>query len=208
MNILPSGYFYAVFYRKSLRRRMAVMVVLFLAVSAAYSFTSSRLVADWLKLSSDTTAIIAADDKLANKEIGRMGSGRFVLWQVAVKLTLERPVVGWGPDNLGPEYSSRMNTQYDQPHCLPLQISAQMGVPGLVLYLLACVVFARQVWRRRRHLDDLEAGLVAGVFAFFLSTLVASTMVYTSPYFFMWLGLMMGNWRNKASDLEKNSTFV
>lgn len=182
---------HALLYCKTLRRRMAVIVAVFIVVSVAYSLSSSRLVKDLFKLSSDTTAIIAADDKLADKEIGSAGSGRFKLWQTAVILTMERPITGWGPDNLGAEYSERLHTQLDQPHCVPLQIAAQMGIPGLLLYLAFVVIFARQVWVRRRQMDALAMGLVAGVFAFFLSGLVASTMFYTSPYFFMWLGLAM-----------------
>jgi len=182
---------HALLYCKTLRRRMAVIVAVFIVVSVAYSLSSSRLVKDLFKLSSDTTAIIAADDKLADKEIGSAGSGRFKLWQTAVILTMERPITGWGPDNLGAEYSERLHTQLDQPHCVPLQIAAQMGIPGLLLYLACVVIFARQVWVRRRQMDALAMGLVAGVFAFFLSGLVASTMFYTSPYFFMWLGLAM-----------------
>ncbi|WP_432816217.1 O-antigen ligase family protein [Streptomyces vilmorinianum] len=66
---------------------------------------------------------------------GQLTRHRVLLWQDAVALTKENPLLGIGPDRFGALSPTARETLYADgtPHSAPLQQAAEQGVPGVVL---------------------------------------------------------------------------
>ena len=64
------------------------------------------------------------------------GSGRMKLWKYGVQFFLEKPIIGYGPENLGKAYK-KVGVNLDRPHNLLIQLATTSGLPGLILYCSA-----------------------------------------------------------------------
>jgi putative inorganic carbon (HCO3(-)) transporter len=80
---------------------------------------------------------------VAHYEEDRSATDRLDLWQIALKLIGEHPVLGVGPDNF---------TLYapNSPHDAYLQIASEVGVPALLVYITTLLAGLCAVWRVRR----------------------------------------------------------
>lgn len=94
----------------------------------------STLVNDVKKVASIITRSESEGDKKSDVE--KAGSGRMALWVNGVKFFLQRPLLGYGPENLEAKYAE-VNIDQDRPHNLIIQLATTSGLPGLILYLLA-----------------------------------------------------------------------
>lgn len=95
------------------------------------------------------------------------GGQRYDLWRVAVKEFEDHPLHGAGAGNYASRYyEERKNDRnLDDPHSLPFQLGAELGLLGLgalALFLAGVVVMVSRGWRRL-HPDDqrLSAGMLA-----------------------------------------------
>jgi O-antigen ligase len=120
------------------------------------------------------------------------GSGRWILWKITVHAILERPFLGYGPEGMAWIFESK-GVNNDRPHNEILQYAASIGIPGLLCYLSALVLLLRKFWKQRRQSDCIVLAAVCAVIAYFGSSLLGNTMYYTSPYFFMLLGIAAGS---------------
>jgi O-antigen ligase len=106
---------------------------------------------------------------------GRFGSTssnfRFTWWDQAWRGFLERPLAGVGAGAFH-VLNLRFRTTYldftIEPHDLPVQLLAEVGVVGLALFALACALLIRPSLRRRGH----ELALALLLPAFLLHALV------------------------------------
>ena len=60
---------------------------------------------------------------------------RTTQWQFTWDLIQDRPFLGWGLRNFTPLYQAQMEIWLGHPHNLPLMLSAEIGLPGLLLLL-------------------------------------------------------------------------
>jgi O-antigen ligase len=60
---------------------------------------------------------------------------RSTQWQFTWELIQDRPFLGWGLRNFTPLYQTQMEIWLGHPHNLPLMLSAEIGLPGLMLLL-------------------------------------------------------------------------
>ena len=99
---------------------------------------------------------------------------RFGIWTDSLRLIASRPLLGYGPDNVGlvfPRFQTGdwgvtkegIRQQIDKAHLELLQVAATQGVVGLVAHVYILVAFVRIFWRAR-SLDRtllLAAGWIA-----------------------------------------------
>ncbi len=159
---------------------------LFLAVTMAETLLKSGLSMDMSMLLNDTGLILAGSDAA-----GAAGSGRWILWVRALDFVAERPLFGFGPDNLGARYALE-GIGIDRPHNEVLQVAASLGIPALLLYLSALAVHVRRFFLRLGRLPVSTRLLFAALAAYLLSSLTGNSMYYTTPFFFLALGLSVG----------------
>jgi O-antigen ligase len=120
------------------------------------------------------------------------GSGRWILWKTTFEAILEKPLLGYGPEGMAWVFDAQ-GLNNDRPHNELLQYAASLGIPGLLCYLSALVLLWRKFWKARKQADLVLLTAACTVVAYFISSLVGNTMFYTTPYYFMFLGLVAGS---------------
>ncbi len=133
------------------------------------------------------------NNKISDKELRKIGSGRGELWKYGTIMILEKPLLGYGAENLEEEYA-KYNIDQDRPHNLLIQLATTSGIPGLLLYMSAIVlILIRGIKKLKEHnSEDNSIYLVAyfAVIAYLISAMFGNSMYYTSPYFFILLGIV------------------
>lgn len=117
-----------------------------------------------------------------------IGSGRGKLWINGIKFALERPLFGYGPDNLGYLYEA-LGISNDRPHNELIQFAASLGIPAMLFYVGGLFVHLWSFIKGIKQLSPLTIGLYVIVGGYLVSSLFGNTMFYTTPYFFMILAL-------------------
>lgn len=123
------------------------------------------------------------------------GSYRIVLWNGAWKYTLEHPIFGGGMECLQFYYmkeSGQYYTKYnDRPHNILLQFSSFIGIPGAIIYIvfIMYVAITNLVMMKK---NTLRIMIYCTAMCYFISSLFGNSMYYTSPYFTILLGLLIG----------------
>ena len=135
----------------------------------------------------------AKDEVLSLAE--KAGTGRLDLWINGIKFFLERPILGYGPDNLGAKYKEveirEEDRNQDRPHNLLIQLATTSGIIGLVTYVSAIGIILIRALKRMKMEDDVHVISFFVVIAYLISAMFGNSMYYTSPYFFIFLGLLM-----------------
>lgn len=72
----------------------------------------------------------------SDKKWENAGTGRMKLWKYGIQFFLEKPILGYGAENLGEKYQNAKINQ-DRPHNLLIQLATTSGLPGLILYCSA-----------------------------------------------------------------------
>ena len=142
------------------------------------------------QLSTDINKITEAKTNPDNK-YQSAGSGRLELWINGIKFFAERPILGYGPENLEVKYREVGILQEDRPHNLIIQLLTTSGIPGCVFYLLALGII---IIRGLKNIDMNNTILVACLFtviAYLVSSMFGNSMYYTSPFFYIILGVLM-----------------
>ncbi|MHB9114023.1 MAG: O-antigen ligase family protein [Thermoleophilia bacterium] len=138
------------------------------------------------------------------------GSRRYELWQVAWRAFEESPGRGVGADNYVIEWNRWRPLAHDvkQPHNLYLRLLAEVGVPGLALFLAAVAIALGNgvytAWRRSQHDRALAACLAAACTAFLVHA--AAEWVWHVPAvavtFFVMLGLLLNSGAREYQDTK------
>ena len=127
----------------------------------------------------------------------KAGSGRAELWKYGIQLFLEKPILGYGPENLGQEYA-RFDIKQDRPHNLIIQLATTSGIVGLLSYCTAIGIIIIRGIKKIREKECVQKLVFFVVIAYLISAMFGNSMYYTSPYFFIFLGwLMKDNIRDK-----------
>lgn len=111
---------------------------------------------------------------------------RRYMWESALTMWRERPLLGWGPGGVKREYSRYAQSQAFKQrtghvHNTPLQILVERGGLGLAAWLAIWLAFYRRAVGLLRRLDPSRAGeraLVAGSLAAVTGFLVAGLSEY------------------------------
>jgi len=104
-----------------------------------------------------------------SRYLSASGSGRYTLWQVAWKDFVSHPVLGVGTHNYEATYyqlREQPGGWVRQPHTLPLEVLAERGAVGGLLFfgfLAACL--AAGLWKRFRNLSTEGKAQVGAVTA-------------------------------------------
>jgi O-antigen ligase len=124
--------------------------------------------------------------------VNSAGTGRWILWMNGLKFISEKPVLGYGPDNLGKQYA-KVKISTDRPHNELIQFAASLGIPAAIFYIIAIGSYFLVFLKLRKRASTLEIAILCAVIAYLASSMFGNTMYYTSPFFFMILGLSSGS---------------
>lgn len=127
------------------------------------------------------------------------GTSRMELWTNGIKFILEKPLLGYGPDNMKPLYTD-ISIQQDRPHNLLIQLAATSGIPGMLLYVIAVgIIVIKGIIRLLKNDENGKVFLII-ILTYLISAMFGNSMYYTSPYFFIFLGSLMNCNLNKKEE--------
>ena len=139
---------------------------------------------------------INKEDKNNNSEINNIkkqvenaGSGRGKLWKYGIKIFLQKPILGYGADNLRSEYK-KYNIEQDRPHNLIINLLATSGIPGFILYISGIAIILFRGFKRLKDNDVIYSIVLFVIIAYLVSSIFGNSMYYTSPYYFIYLGIL------------------
>ncbi|HTK33045.1 MAG TPA: O-antigen ligase family protein [Candidatus Paceibacterota bacterium] len=148
-------------YKKS-RMFAAGIIVLIIAISGALWLARDTVFVQKSPVLSRLTSITLSEIQT---------QGRAYIWPMAIKGSLERPVLGWGQENFNyifnANYNPAMYSQeqwFDRAHSVYLDWLVASGYVGLLAYLALYVFFLLAVWKSNLTIAEKSAltGLLAG----------------------------------------------
>lgn len=188
---------YSIYNKKHIKSSVIVILIFIILSSIVKQNGQNIAITNIKEFGADICKILNIDfvkeesnTKKTNKNWERAGNGRARLWKYGLIMISQKPILGYGAENLEVEYQ-KYNINADRPHNLLIQLGTTSGIPGLILYVSAVVIV---LLRGRKHLKECnEVYLVAYfvVLAYLISAMFGNSMYYTSPYFFMFLGMIV-----------------
>lgn len=175
--------FIAILVDKTKIKIQLITLAIFIIVTIFMNFLTSSIAMDLLKLLFDINAIAQN-----TTDAGSSGSGRWRIWVLGVQFVSERPLFGYGLNNLADQYA-RFQIEMAQPHNEFIQYAATMGIPALIFYTSAIISHLARFWKTRKILSTLSISVFCIVIAYLVNSLFGCSLYYTAPYFFMFLGL-------------------
>lgn len=174
--------------RKEKILKTVFSVLIFLLLSLLLSYKATPIVLDNFKaLVSDTKNIITTDD-IKDKSISKSGN-RLELWTNAIDFIKEKPLFGYGIENLSEKYKS-VGVLEDRPHSSILQIALFLGIPALLLISsLILKIFIANVFNIKKE-SLINIGILTIFIAYTISSLFGNSMYYTTPYYMIILGFL------------------
>lgn len=140
-----------------------------------------------LNFSKDIKAVVEKDEKKA----AEVGTHRLLLWKDAWNYTLEHPIFGGGMESLGVYYKEHNNFINDRPHNVILEFSSFIGIPGAIIYLVLILFLAIANLKNLKH-NSIYIAIYFTAMCYFISSMFGNSMYYTSPYFMLLIGLLIG----------------
>jgi putative inorganic carbon (HCO3(-)) transporter len=132
---------------------------------------------------------------------------RFSAWQVAVSAIKEKPLLGWGPENLAigfdkyydpslPFISKAWGGWWDRAHNIVLDVAATSGVPATIIYLSLFIILfwklqkskKEQQVNRTREDPIIYHGIQATIIAYFITNFFSFDGFSTYLLFFLIIG--------------------
>lgn len=166
-----------------------IPLALFLMVALLfYTFPSSGNVVskNFTKLSSDIKSVAGSEDLSGNKS----GSGRMSLWVATIDMIGEKPLLGYGPDNLKEHYVQR-DQDVDRAHNEPLERAVSTGIPSAVIYYTAIIWGISKFIRRRFSIDDKDMLIAFSlILGYLISSLFGVFLFYTAYPFIIALAFI------------------
>ena len=184
--------------RKDLKRKMIAIDVLFLLTAIFLNFGTLmflRLETLW----QDLIALFSGAGR--KKPLDTLGTGRMRLWKYGMQFACEKPLFGYGPGNLEIPYS-RTECQYFSPHNDLVLIVASMGFPAVYFYLSGLTAHLRGFFRYVKGMTILDVTMYAVVGSYLISSFVGTSMYYTTPYYFLFLGFSYSVYKHHYAEAQ------
>lgn len=121
---------------------------------------------------------------------------RYKAWQTALKEIGDKPVLGWGPENLAVGFDKNYDPLvtgspwWDKAHNVFLQIGAETGILGIIAYLLLIIAL---FWQLQKHKKNNENSLIMfGLQTTLIGYLVANFFSFDSFSTYLIFFLIIG----------------
>lgn len=123
-------------------------------------------------------------------DVDNIGSGRGILWQKALVMAFQRPLFGYGLENIKYVYDEQFVINEGRSHNLILQLAATTGIVGMLLY----VVGIAAIWIRKlktiKKWDVYECLGMFVIVSYIVSSFFGNSGFYTSGYFYIFVGFV------------------
>ena len=162
-----------------------IALVFFVLVSIAVDSQTKILSQNFNIFGSDVKKISTNAE-----DVDQAGSYRIALWKRSLEYIKEKPIFGYGPEGVYYDWLSYEDVPNDRPHNEYLQAALFMGIPAAIFYLAGLILLFVYCIKNRKQLPSYAIISGTAVFAYCISAFFGNTMYYTTPYFFMILGML------------------
>lgn len=169
---------FAVYCFKCERKRLKWVIIalgIIIAINLMMSMLVESFVSSMIRTVFDLGNIIS--DPSGSDDAG---SGRWELWKQAVSDISRRPLLGWGIE--GYEVGGTA-------HCEPLQYAVNFGIPVTVLHAAAIAVVMVETFIKKKKLSKMTLLCFCCTFSYIISAMFGVAIFYTTPFFYIFLGL-------------------
>ena len=188
----------AIWLNKSLLGRIMLAVIIYFIVTIVINITTGQLYIDLQIFGIDLAMIFRGEEDLS-----RIGTGRGELWSNGIKIILDNPMFGIGPGNVSNTYLEQME-KHTKPHNEFIEYGVTLGIPGLLFYVMALFMYLKEFFIKRKNASLLTMGLLCVTIAYLVSSLIGVIMYHTLAFFFMFLGLSIGQLSQTKKALKEN----
>ena len=176
---------------------ISIAIAIFIILSITITKDGKNLAYENISsLGSDIKTIITKvfnieeDNPELEENFEKAGTSRMILWKNGIKFIKERPIIGYGPENLKEKYES-VSIKQDRPHNLLIQLATTSGIPGMVLYVTAVgIIIVKGIKNLIKNNGSGKIFLIIAI-TYLISAMFGNSMYYTSPYYFIFLGFLM-----------------
>ncbi|MCX6723798.1 MAG: O-antigen ligase family protein [Candidatus Staskawiczbacteria bacterium] len=174
LGIVVGASFFLLFYPKKFKLLKVCLALFLISIFLTVSYVNTRP-----EYPSGYPKIL--QNRITEQIIPRLsvkkafGDERFMAWQTVVKEIKDRPILGWGPENLSVGFDKNYNPTitpspwWDKAHNIFLDIGAQAGILGILAYVFLFIVLFQQLHKAKSGGNALMAGGVQATLAGYLT---------------------------------------
>lgn len=142
-----------------------------------------------------TNDVISIEENISNsgdiQKIYGVGTNRMGLWLVGLEFIKEKPIFGYGIDNLLDQYIRFNKSEItSRPHNEYIQIAATIGIPGLIFYLSFLLLLFFKIIFGIKKISYLEITVVFIPITYLISAFFGVSTFNATPYLYLFLGLI------------------
>ncbi len=111
------------------------------------------------------------------EDLSDVGSGRAKVWIRSLDLMNERPIFGWGLENILQEFNQQFKVNEGRTHNLILQLGATAGIPAVLMYLVAVISLWVKVLfdSKFKKYDKMQLYIICAVYL--VATIILNVVV-------------------------------
>ncbi len=175
--------------------RQLSLILLILIIGSAIIFWSTKTDIFWQSVPGlNRLAKTAALD--INDSSTQM---RLLAWKASFNAFLERPIIGWGPENYifayakhyDPDYAVYGETWFDRAHNKILDILVMQGVFGLISYLAIFAAIFYVIFKKITERKFAFIFIAAVILAYFIQNIVLFDQIVSYSAFFSIIGFLI-----------------
>lgn len=200
------------------KNRICMSIILLSILIVPFTFKNvndsfNRIIKEIVKISNNKDNLYVSindDEKIDNSAdlVICAGNSRLDLWLKGIDLMKNKPLFGYGIENLGEPYSHIvMCDSTDRPHNIFIQIGATTGIFGLLLYVVFLgIVFINIIIKYKEINKEIMIFVFMSI-SYIISLFFGNSMFYTTPYYMISLGVIFSIYymeRKKINDRKKN----
>ncbi len=133
---------------------------------------------------SDTNTVI----ETKGDNIDNFGTGRGIIWKTGIKLLKEKPILGYGFENIKYEYE-QYDINVDKPHNIMLELALSNGMIAASSFIIYVALIIIKNLRKIKESDNVLVISLLIVITYLISSLIGNQTLYVAPYFYFFLGV-------------------
>lgn len=165
------------------------MVLVILVTGSISSIKTWDILNDVFTLKDDintlTNSVLSGK---SSEEFEAIGSSRGELWAFGIKKIINKPLLGYGPNNFEIEYQNA-NFTNNKPHNEFIEIAGTFGIIGLLLYLSVLLMLLMKFIKNFLVVDFLTLGIYCTLGAYLISSFFGNIVYTTFPLYIIILAL-------------------
>ena len=186
--------------RKGFKKTWPILILVAIFILLSIFIDNHAMIDDLGLITKQTGEVIdviesgGTQTEEGQKIIDQIGSKRGVLWKNTIKTILDHPIVGVGTDNI------QLYINNSIPHNEYLQIGANLGIPGLIIYLAALSTCFAYMIKNTKKISDGTLIVGIGAFVYCVSAFFGISIPVATYQLFLFIGLLAGWFKHRDEE--------